>query len=247
MADTYVVACSRIWQKPWWQDDPAATTWQTVMGQALDDQIDQLEQARAVRYPTNPSGAVNRRCPTDALYYLADERGLEQVPTETEDQWRERLRRAWPIWHVAGTAVGHTDGFAWYPLRNVGVFRRREWSTPAPVGSEWVRAFARTAWSQFDALIQQPHPWRVRLWGEGTWGDGGTWGSTMSAAHVAYFKRQLRQFASGHSTPVYMHLAFTQARIWGGYKWGDGGLWGSGGNVMPVVVGDEDWERRGVL
>lgn len=245
MSDTYAVYCAQVINKPWWIGDPDAEAWQGVMGAMLDDQLDRLEQARAVRYPTVPTGGTYA-CPTDALYYLAAERGLERVPGESEDAWRERLRDAWNIWRESGSADGHTHEFGWSNLHNAVVMQRERLSTPPSVGSAYVRAFASQVWAQFDILIQQPHPWVERTWGSGTWGSG-TWGSSMTEVEADYFRRQLRDHSSGHSTCTYMHVSFTQERIWGPNNWGDGGTWGGNGHCMTVVVGEDHWRTLGRL
>ena len=114
------------------------------MGSALDDQADRFEQAQAVPLPDDPSGRAVR-VPSDALSYLAAERGLERVPTETEDRWRFRLRDAWNIWKTSGTQAGHDR-------RNVARSSQFDdrpatrTSTPPDVGSNYVRASARAVW-----------------------------------------------------------------------------------------------------
>lgn len=248
MADTYAVACRTIYQKPWWVGDPSADIWQGVMGGALDTQLDQLNQARAVRYPTLPKiqDFPQYACPADALQYLSAERGLEQAPAEVELAWRERLRRAWQVWNRGGTAQAHVDSLGWCGLTNVTVWRRHEWSTPPDVGSAYVRAFANTAWSQVDVLVQQPHPWVQKLWGAHTWGQY-TWGSTMTAAEVGYIRRTLQQFRAGHDTVTYLYVSFTQEALWGPTSTWGSGTWGSGGQCMPVIVGEPAWAARSLL
>ena len=238
----YAIYCSRTIQKPWWQGDPAAEAWQVVMGSALDDQADRFEQARAVHFPTIPPGG-QYACPSDALSYLAAERGLERVPTETEDRWRFRLRDAWNIWKTSGTQAGHVIMGTWLDLLNLTIVRRHEFSTPPDVGSNYVRAFARAVWFQFDVVIGQPHPWKQKIWGEGNWGEG-TWGSTMQPEVVSYLRREIRERKSAHDTATYLHLRFDQGPIWGVGKWGeDGRVWGSGKGVMSIIVGEAEWDR----
>ena len=226
-------------QKPMWADGPEARKWQGVMGAALDAQDAALVEARAVRYPSN--------CPSDALYFLGAERQLEQVPIESEAQWRIRLRQAWAIWHQGGTQEIHRTQFGWYNCLNVRVVRRHEWSVPRPAGSNYDRAFARAVWAQFDVLIQKPHPWEEKLWGSPPpWGTG-TWGSTMTAAEIEYFRRQIRLFKAGHDTGTYLHVSFAYGRLWGPQKWGDGGLWGGSNRAMALVIGEWDWPKRGLM
>lgn len=244
MADSYVVYCRVTVCKPWWVGDPDSDKWQGVMGGALDTQIDYLAQARAVRYALAPPGTVYR-CPTDALQYLASERRLERVPTETEEQWRTRLDGAWDIHHESGTSVGHAHGFAWASMRNVTVLQRNILSTPPEVGSHYVRAFARAVWAQFDIVVQKPHQWERRAWGDGAWGEG-TWGSTMTADMARYLQRQVRERKSGHDTCTYVHFALGHGPLWGTGTWGTG-TWGSTNECMTMVVGEDHWAKLGRL
>lgn len=246
MANSYVVACRTQFNKPWWREDPDSDKWQGVMGEALDDQKDRFLQARAVRYPTVPAGQLYA-CPSDALSYLSAERGLERVPGESEDAWRERLRRAWPIWHVSGTQQIHIDEFGWAGILNVTTVRRHEWSTPAPVGTPYVRSFARLVWFQFDVLVQRPHPWRQKRWGDGDkWGEH-TWGTSMTTEELTWFRREIRERKAGHDTCTYLHISFADGRLWGPNKWGDGGKWGGSGNVVSFVIGEQHWETRRLM
>ena len=103
--DRYVTLVTGTVQKPMWASGPEARRWQTVMGVELDELIDAFRDARAVRYPS--------QTPSDALYLLASERGLEKVPGETEVSWRLRLKDAWRIWHRGGTQEAHRTSFGW--------------------------------------------------------------------------------------------------------------------------------------
>lgn len=237
--DRYVTLVTGTVQKPMWASGPQALRWQTVMGTELDELMTLFREARAVRFPT--------QTPSDVLYLLASERGLEKVPGETEAAWRLRIKDAWRIWHRGGTQEAHRTSFGWYGLLNVGVYRRKEWSTPRPAGSNYVRAFARAVWSQFDVVVRQPHPWTEKLWGSPpAWGTG-TWGSSMTTEELRYFRRQGREFKAGHDTFTYLHVVFGNGRIWGPLRWGDGGLWGGSARTMSLVIGEAHWETRQLM
>lgn len=236
---SYADLRSRLLIKPF-LDGPDGRAWQGVFGRAMDEELDRLYQAKRVRYPNH--------CPTDALFYLAAERGLERVPQESEAQHRARLRDAWGIWQRSGSQAIHVESLGWTGLLNVHVYRRHEWSTPQDVGSVNVKAFARSVWSQFDVLVNRPHPWKPVYWGDGhTWGQGWTWGSTATEAEIALLKRLIRQHKAAHDTGTYLILNLGYGRVWGDWIWGDGGLWGgAGAGPLAIVVGEPHWYTRGL-
>lgn len=250
MADEYKVACRTTYQKPFWVGDPAADAWQGVMGGALDEVADQYRQARAVAYPRVPRDPESPQyaCPSDALGLMAADRGgLERAPGEAEADWRQRLRDAWDIWRVAGTPLSAKMICGWVGLTTAKVLRRHEFSTPPEAGSLYVRGFAQTCLAQYDVLIEQPHRWTQRRWGDGSlWGEG-TWGSTATEAEIAFLRRALRRHRAGGYTCTYLHVSFVQGRVWGAGKWGDGGVWGGTGDVLTIVVGEDHWAQRGLL
>lgn len=88
------------WQNlpiPWLVSGPNGTAEATANGTVLDGQIDLLRQAAKVIFPDN--------APSDALPYLAHDRVLIQGPTETEANFRTRLRTSWNDWARAGTPL----------------------------------------------------------------------------------------------------------------------------------------------
>ena len=243
---TYEALCASILQKPCF-NGPNGRAWQTVMGSNMDLQLERLYQAKEVRYPD--------LTPADALYYLANERGLERVlmvgtggTLEAEALHRARLRRAWTIWLLSGSQQGHVDELGWTGLNGVRCLRRVDFSTPPAVGSVYVRDFARQVWSQFDILIRDPGPVEALEWGSGwLWGDGSTWGTTMSSADIALLRRLVRDHKSAHDTCTYFYFVFATGTIWGAFTWGSGTLWGGVGNVVTLICGEEWWETAGYM
>ena len=252
---TYSTSCAGLWLKTWWQGDPAAALFWGQQGAELDAQLDRMYQARAVAYPNYPTDPTQPqyRTPSDALTYLAAERNLEMVPTESEQAWRNRLQSAWSIWNEGGTQQVQLDQLGWYNLLAAGVYRRHELSTPPAVGSAYVQSFARLVWAQFDIIVQKAHPWQPVYWGSASWGDGtwGSagryWGSTMSDVQANYLRRQIRLFKAGHSTCTYLHVLLGTGHIWGLGAWGDGWVWGGTGYTLSVVVGEWWWQKLGRL
>jgi hypothetical protein len=209
------------------------------MGAEMDAQLARLYEAARVGWPDY--------CPSDGLAYLGAERGLERVPTESEAEHRRRLKNAWSIWQDAGSQQIHVDAYGWTGLQNVRVYRRAEFSSPAPYGSPYVRAFARQVWASFDIVIQKPHNWQAKTWGSFNYGDGTVWGSTATGEEVSRLKRFARQFKAGHDTCVYIHVQLGNGPLWGTFKWGDGTRYGGSGTVTRWIVGEDHWGQRGLL
>lgn len=241
---TYADLRSRILIKPFF-DGPDGRAWQRVFGQRMDTELARLYEAKRVRYP--------HYCPTDGLYFLAAERGLERINVaqlvETELAHRDRLHDAWGIWQRAGSQAAHVESFGWCGLLNVHVYRRHEWSWPQEAGGLYVQTFARSVWSQFDVLINRPHPWQGVHWGDGNnWGDGWTWGSTATVGEINLLRRLVRDRKAAHDTGTYLILNLNNGRVWGDWIWGDGGLWGGSGDPpLAIVIGEDHWTTRGLL
>lgn len=243
---TYAQLCSQILQKPCFAG-PYGTAWQTTMGSAMDVELDRLYYAKEVQWP--------EYTPTDALYYLASERGLERVnlvgtggTLEDETLHRLRLKHTWPIWQHAGSQYGHEEALSWTGLGVVEVLRRVDFSTPPPVGSEYVQLFAREVWSQFDILVRQPSTVTPLVWGGGwKYGDGSTYGTSLTVSDVQLLRRLIRDHKSAHDTGTYLYFAFGSGALWGTFRYGDGTVYGGDASVAAIVVGEKSWETRGYL
>jgi hypothetical protein len=79
------------------------------------------------------------------------------------------------------------------------------------------------------------------------WGDGSTWGTTMTAADIALLRRLVREHKSAHDTCTYLYFAFATGAIFGAFVWGDGTLWGGVGNVVTLICGETWWEQAGYM
>ena len=242
---TFAGLCNGILQKPC-NAGPRGFDWQTVMGSNMDTQLDRLYWARDVAYPLET--------PVDALYYLANERGLERVTLvgtggtlEDETLHRLRLQHAWTIWQISGSQQGHVEELSWTGLGVTKCYRRAEFSTPPPVGSVYVQDFAREVWSQFDILVREPMAVGPLIWGSFTWGQSYTWGTTMSLSDVRLLRRLIRDHKSAHDTCTYLYFDFASGAIFGTFVWGDGTRWGGVGDVVVLVCGEKQWETLGLL
>ncbi len=176
--------------------------------------------------------------PADSLaYHSANRGGIERVPGDSDDVYRARLVGAWPLWQSAGTRGVHQTTFGWLGWSSVTVWRQHEWGTSAdkygPVADAYSGADGGGGrWSAFWVLVRQPHSFEsATRW---TWGGGENWGDAnlcwgwkdMDPTEVARMVRLVRQFRSGHSSPV--EAVFQMGT--GGWVWApDAGPWGAAG------------------
>ncbi len=230
-------------------DDEFGRAWQEAMGEVMDEQLVRTQWAARAGWP--------EWAPEDALLYIGEERLLEQVELmggagarEEVGLYRTRLREAWDIHALGGTQDIHEDSFGWTGLTNVQVFRRKEWSMPIEDNSvpDYVKAFQRSVWSQFDVLIEHPHPWSGIYWGASglLWGAF-HWGSTATSAEIDQLRRLLWNFRAAHDTPMWIVVNLGHGKIWGGFHWGDGSMYSTATDVVRWLVGEPHWRQRGLI
>lgn len=128
----------------------------------------------------------------------------------------------------------------WLGLTNTGVYRQHEWSSPpyliGPTFFAW-----ENKWSTFWVLIRQPHPFTLRVWGVGVWGQPATWGTSATTDEVALIKRLVVNFKSGHSSCAGIVLQFGTGHFWGDGVWGVGTWGGTGLATVIWPVGETSW------
>ena len=205
---------------------PSGRLLQSVYGRFLDANAARTFDAINARKPSD--------CPSDGLYLLGSERGIEQFGA-SDAVYRERLRTAWTTWVQSGTRGGTTTTLTWIDLPNTSVFRRAEWSYPPPAGSKYVQAAARDDWDTYDILVRQPQPWTVKRWGDWFWGDGTVWALSATPDEIASLRRLVRTYASGHEMPVYAHIRTGWSAPWGDWRWGDGRRWATRPATSPAT------------
>jgi len=241
--ETFEQLCTVTLQKPCF-DGPYGRAWQGVMGRAYDTQMDRLYYAKECQWPDYT--------PTDALQYLAAERGLERTVivgsgvAEDETLYRSRLRDAWTIWLLSGSQQGHINEMYWCGITSAQVRRRADFPNPPPSPNAWIRNFSYEVWAQFDIFLRQPMAASPLIWGAFTWGDAAnTWGlNGVSSSQIAMLRRIVRNHKSAHDTCTYFWFIFGGGSVWGLWTWGSG-TWGAGATVVGVVCGEDWWTRYG--
>lgn len=82
---------------PWLVGDHGKDWWGAV-GAVFDGEIERARAAVKCRLPGS--------APSDALGFVASERGLERGPAETDDEFALRLQYAWDLKALTGTPLG---------------------------------------------------------------------------------------------------------------------------------------------
>lgn len=206
-----------FWAKKWWR----------VIGTPLDTLATYMRDAVKCHSVTV--------APTDSLgYHGVNRGGIERVPGDTDAVYRERLRTCWDLWRSAGTRGVHQTTLGWLGWSAVTVWRHAEWGISTQVYGAVADAYSGAdggggRWSAFWLLVRQPHSFEsATTW---TWGGGWSWGdvnfcwgwNNMDPQEVARMRRLVRQFRSGHSSPI--EAVFQMGT--GGWVWApDAGPWG---------------------
>lgn len=201
------------------------TAWLSSMGSAKNVSVDAAIAAVNCRFIANSSIS-----PDDALVAVGHDRGLEQVPGETNDAYRARLVDAWNAYQWAGTKKGLLDQLAIVGCTNVQIQENWEYTGPGADPTQWWR---------FWITIRAPHPFgtvaTVPRWGSGfRWGDGHRWGG-IDKNRADLVKRIVRKWKPAHAQCVKITILM-DAKVWGDHvtKWGDGTKWGGGAAVVIV-------------
>lgn len=184
-------------------------------GDALDDLATKAKDATEAAFVAS--------CATDALPYHGLARSLPRWPDETESAHRARLLAAWDTWATAGTREGPLEEGGTYGLTGM-------LEAALPGVTVQVKAFRdpylgplrRGYWSEFWVVLSGTS-WTRRAWGTGTYGDGGTWGSSATHAQVEAIKGIVRTFKAAHEWCPAIVVVFA------GRTWGDGSTWGGVG------------------
>lgn len=172
-----------VQRAPAWLRGAFGAGWLEAHGFIKDGLVEGARQATRARFLSV--------APSDALPQGASDRTLEQMPPDTEADWRARLGQAWELWAWAGTRAGVVDA-----VERTGYF------DPVAIYDylEWPDGPDERGWGSF-WMIVSGHPWTDDgLWDDpGTWGDGGTWDTTATPQEVELVLRQVRLWKPAHA------------------------------------------------
>lgn len=202
---------------PSWLQGPIADALLTAPGTMLNAWANWATNGVRARFPSE--------APSDALGYIGNDRNLERGPAQTDDGYREQLRKAFDTWRRAGNPTtilrqlaAYFAGTATPPLRTVtdaAVWHEYSYvtddATKTIVGDNWTwDAFTGTRWWRGWVIIDSSAaPWTIDRWGDpGDWGDGGTWGSSATYDETISILRVVNKWKPAHVHNVNVIVTF---------------------------------------
>jgi hypothetical protein len=187
---------------PWLANKPRAVAWLRALVTPLDTEAGRLsEAAQAGRLDATPADALSR---------AGDDRRLPRYAVETDSGYRDRLKRAFPLWERSGTPSGLIDALETaLPGHSWALFEYRD----DPAADLWVdTGWGASFWSQFTVRVRSElwEPWLV---GDVPTGSGFvvgaaglTVGSTATLAEVAQARRVVLDWKGAHTRCVGVEL-----------------------------------------
>lgn len=197
-----------------------------LIGYALDVVKDAfVERTRLgllVRFPEQ--GPDGTPAPADALAAMGKDRRVIRGLNETEATYVRRLKAWLDDRKTSGNAFTLMQRLAEYlgdgpSFRTVD--RAGNWYSRAVDGTrtllvaqgnwDWDSSDPSSNWSKFWVVIYGFRAVESGTWGEGEWGDGGAWGSTISLDEVATIQAIVNDWKPAGTRCVNIILAFDDA------------------------------------
>lgn len=143
---------------PAWLLQERGSMWLRGIGDPKDELEDAARQAILQRFPSYSGW--------DAVERIGGERQLDRGVTETESQYRARLRGAWDLWPKAGTPEGILNAlhYAGYDSAYLACANGEVWNRDSGTGAiiRQVRTagfrFTKGWWNEFRVFFVSPHP-----------------------------------------------------------------------------------------
>jgi hypothetical protein len=158
--------------------------------------------------------------PDDALPSIGNNFNIEQVPGETNAEFRDRLTvnpGAWELWQEAATRLFAENALAPFgvPAGSITLVSRSAWD-PDDVPENW---------SRWWLILQPPLPWDEAEWGDRRWGAPETWGTDATITEIAGIIKLLCKWKSAHEVGVEIILLYDDGELWGLGDWGAPEIW----------------------
>ena len=246
------------------QEDYYKRSQQEIFGQEKDDIVDSAKNAikqGLIQFADN-----------DALLSLGNNFDIDKSPYSSFEYFRQKLGQAWVYWQTSGTPARliseiKEQGFAnvyilpQYIEAPPGVFTK---TLPNVIdvnnaGTQWApRSMEEQGnfWSNFWIVIDQPHDYVARKWGNfttsGKWGTGTNsqgyvWGSVFGdPVLLAYLKSLIKKLKPAWTSCRGIVFLFGATKVWAEPNWGDGTLWGWGPNDYAIERMLENWEEPSI-
>lgn len=185
---------------PWLRADVGGTILR-AFGTVLDALAERTRQGVRLRFP-------GEGCSPTSLGYIGNDRDIERGPSQTPAGYAAQLQRAFDTWANAGGARTVLSQFRLYFAPDDGPTMRAVaegrggyavWHEIDPTTGFVTRYKVADNWNWRDApdavaahgvkqtwlVVEAGDRWAIDLWDDtddSAWGDGGVWGSDMSAA-----------------------------------------------------------------
>lgn len=203
--------------RPPWLLQPQGEAWSDGTAELKDELAEDLLAAVQAR--------LVELAPWDALTLLGTERTIARAPADTDAQYAARVRGAWDLWALGGTAHGVLRALFDFGYRGMHLMAVNGGADTSLDGSgnpviaqlgSWSIDATLTFWSKFQVLFTWPLPW-------GTVPDSGS-------AEVASIRRAVRDWAPGFVTSgIAVQTAAGQLWGWPRRTWGTWSVWSNDG------------------
>ena len=148
-----------------------------------------FDEAYGAVYQAGAAGSVDAPTfPNDALGLVGSERNIERYPSETDAQFKVRVKGAWESWAQAGT------------MRLVAELAAAGFTAVIKENWQWDWDGDSANWSRFWVVITG-HDWELTQWGEGVWGEG-VWGCDATIAEAQTLIRLVRKWKPAHAVAI---------------------------------------------
>lgn len=176
---------------PWHAGENGRRWWQ-ALGLMLDGIMNGAQAAVASRWVS--------KCPPDVLRVHGESFGMPQAPSETDEEYRLRLKKVWRLCELRGTAAGIVYALSLVGMTNVEVKEAftAGWGRHKSGASIDIK---KTRW--FNVVIRQPHPFGTDFgfrYGDGTtYGGGALYGVNGDKRWVEIVKHIVRNMKPAHA------------------------------------------------
>jgi hypothetical protein len=154
--------------------------------------------------------------PVDALPIAGEDRLLDRLLGETDDQYRARLLKAFPSYRQLGSSRGLQNRLHEAGYTTATVVEAHDWSTDD--GGSWARYWI---------VLEQPHGLTApEAWDTASlWSDGSTWADLSPGGTVAQILALSDKWHAGHVLPMSL-IVVVSGELWDhSGTWADPGTW----------------------
>lgn len=246
------------------QEDYYKRSQQEIFGQVKDDIVGSAKNGikqGLIQYADN-----------DALVSLGHNFNIDKSPASSFEFFRQKLGKAWEFWQTSGTPARLIAEIKELGFPNVYILPQYIENPPGTFiktlpnvidtnnsGTQWAPNSMEEQgnfWSNFWIIIDQPHDYTARKWGNlttsGKWklgpnGIGYLWGSVFGDPQLlAYIKYIIKKLKPAWTSCRGIVFLLGNAKVWSEPNWGDGTLWGLNPSDYAIERMIENWEEPSI-